>query len=98
MRYPRSARRASGACAAAAATTVAISACAPSAARTTVPAPIAGPETGAFLVRLGDDTVAVERYTRTADRLEGDVVNRSPARIAHYVVMLGPAGLPTRAE
>jgi len=49
-------------------------------------------------VRLGDDTVAVERYTRTADRLEGDIINRAPARIAHYVVMLGANGLPTRAE
>jgi len=98
MRYPRSARRASGAGATVAVLAVAIGACAPSATRTSTPAAIAGPETGAFLVRLGDDTVAVERYTRTADRLEGDIVNRAPARIAHYVVMLGPNGLPTRAE
>lgn len=56
------------------------------------------PETGAFIVRLGSDTVAVERYTRTADRLEGDIALRSPARIGHYVVMLGPDGRPTSAE
>jgi hypothetical protein len=59
---------------------------------------VTGPETGAFIVRLGNDTVAVERYTRTADRLEGDIVSRSPARIAHYVVALGPNGMPTRAD
>ncbi|MFN2565780.1 MAG: DUF2911 domain-containing protein [Gemmatimonadaceae bacterium] len=59
---------------------------------------MAGPETAAFLVRLGSDTVAVERFTLTADRLEGDVVLRAPARIAHYVVALGPGGVPTRAD
>jgi hypothetical protein len=62
------------------------------------PTPVSGPETAAFLVRLGSDTVAVERFTLTADRLEGDVVLRSPARIGHYVVTLGPTGLPSRAE
>jgi hypothetical protein len=58
-----------------------------------------GPETGAFVVRLGTDTVAVERFTRAADRLEGDLVVRTPStRIIHYVVTLGPGGQPTRAE
>lgn len=58
---------------------------------------------GAFVVRLGADTTAVERWTRTATatgaRLEGDVVNRAPiARVTHYVVDLDAAGRPTRAE
>src|SRR3989454_4975796 len=34
-----------------------------------------------FLVRLGRDTLAVERYTRTADRLEGEQVVRSPRTV-----------------
>lgn len=34
--------------------------------------------TGAFVVQLGTDTIAVERFTRTANRLEGEVVNRVP--------------------
>ena len=60
--------------------------------------PTGAPETAAFLIRLGTDTVAVERFTRTADRLVGDIVLRAPTRIAHYEVALGPTGLPTRAE
>lgn len=56
------------------------------------------PATGAFVVRLGTDTVVVERYVRTADRLEAWSVNRSPATIArHYVVTLRD-GAPVRLE
>jgi hypothetical protein len=81
---------------------VAAAACARSASQSAgAVAPTAGAEseTGAFIVRLGTDTVAVERFTRTADRLEGDVVQRAPnTRIAHYVVAIGPNGLPTRAD
>ena len=61
-------------------------------------------ESGAFVVRLGADTTAVERWTRTSTagggtRIEGDVVNRAPvARVSHYVVDLDAAGRPTRAE
>jgi hypothetical protein len=63
----------------------------------------AASESGAFVVRLGADTTAVERWTRTAvangTRLEGDVVNRAPiARTTHYVLDLDAAGRPTRAE
>jgi hypothetical protein len=78
--------------------TIAAAACGRPAVETAPGVAVTGPETGAFIVRLGDDTVAVERYTRTADRIEGDIVNRSPARIAHYVVTLGPTGTPTRAD
>jgi hypothetical protein len=76
-----------------------VAACAPPAAQTPASLVTSEPETGAFIVRLGADTVAVERFTRTADRLEGDLVVRAPStRIVHYVIALGPGGQPTRAE
>lgn len=57
------------------------------------------PERGGFIVRLGNDTVAVERFSRTRTQLEGDVVSRSPQnRIVHYVATLGPTGRITRFE
>ena len=46
-----------------------------------------------IITRLGNDTVAVERYTRTASRLEGDLVLRYPrVRTIHYVGDLAPNG------
>lgn len=52
-----------------------------------------------LLVRLGDDTLGVEQYTRTATRMAGELVQRSPfTTIAHYNVELGPSSVPTRAE
>jgi hypothetical protein len=84
---------------AAAAFVVSLAACAPPPGQTPAPAAMSAPETGAFIVRLGADTVAVERFTRTADRLEGDLIVRTPnTGIAHYVVTLGQDGQPTRAE
>jgi Protein of unknown function (DUF2911) len=48
-----------------------------------VPSPAAGQgsremraDSGAFVVRMGTDTLAVERYVRTGDRLEGELVRR----------------------
>ena len=59
----------------------------------------APPETGAFVVQLGTDTIAVERWTRAGARVEGDVFNRGPTpRVTHYVVTLDGAGRPQRAE
>jgi hypothetical protein len=56
-------------------------------------------ERGGFVVRLGADTVAAERYVRTARRLEGDLFNRSPApRLTHYVVTLDERGHATEVE
>jgi hypothetical protein len=64
---------------------------------TTTVAP--GPERGAFVVTLGTDTVSAERYTRTANRIEGDVFQRAPApRVTHYTVTLDAQGRPARAE
>jgi hypothetical protein len=46
-----------------------------------------------IVTRLGVDTVAVERYTRSRDKLEGDLVLRYPrVRTYHYVADLGPRG------
>lgn len=51
------------------------------------------PSSGQFVTQLGVDTVAIERYTRAADRLEGDVLLRSPRlRNLHYVATLGANG------
>jgi hypothetical protein len=51
------------------------------------------PGTAYIVTRLGVDTVAVERYTRTSGKLEGDLVLRYPrTRTFHYVAELGPRG------
>jgi len=56
-------------------------------------------ETGAFVVVLGRDTLAVERYTRTAGRLSGTVVSRSPrTAVRTYVATLRPDGSISRLE
>jgi hypothetical protein len=52
-----------------------------------------------LLVRLGADTIAMEQYTRTPNRMEGVLVQRSPfTTIARYSVELTTSGAPTRAE
>ncbi|MHB0949041.1 MAG: DUF2911 domain-containing protein [Gemmatimonadaceae bacterium] len=58
------------------------------------PVPIADPATGGtFLVTLGTDTVAIEQYTRSGNRIEGDILQRQPTtRITHYVLALEPDG------
>lgn len=54
---------------------------------------------GAFVVRLGRDTLSVEQFTRTATQLEGDLVRRSPTtNITHYVIRLSPDGSIASAE
>ncbi len=56
-------------------------------------------QTGQFLVRLGRDTLALERYTRTADRLEGEQVVRSPRTVHRlYTATFGPGGVVERFE
>jgi len=57
-----------------------------------VPAAVTA-QTGAFLVRLGTDTIAVERFQRTGDRIEGSVVRHTPAtNIVRYTIMLNEDG------
>jgi hypothetical protein len=58
-------------------------------------APLAAQSTTpAYLVtRLGVDTVAIERYARTNNKLEGDLLLRYPrVRTIHYVADLSPQG------
>src|SRR5690242_11259918 len=44
---------------------------------------------GTFVSTLGRDTIQIERYTRTGDKLEGDIVRRAPrVQIVHYVADL----------
>lgn len=56
-------------------------------------------DTGAFVVKLGVDTVSLERYKHTADRVGGDFVIRSP-RSAHriYTAELNADGTVRRYE
>jgi hypothetical protein len=59
----------------------------------------AKPEPAAFITRLGNDTIAVERYSRSADKLVGDLLVRSPrTRIIHYEATLGRDGTVERYE
>jgi prepilin-type processing-associated H-X9-DG protein len=56
-------------------------------------------ESTTLLVRLGADTIGVEQYTRTATRMEGVLVQRSPfTTIARYSVDLAANSTPARAE
>jgi hypothetical protein len=58
-----------------------------------------GSETGAFVVRLGTDTTAVEEYTRTRDRLEARTLSRTPrARLFEAVVEFREDGGIARYE
>jgi hypothetical protein len=78
----------------------ATTACAPAASTPPTPTPtteVAGTTT--LLTRLGSDTLGVEQYTRTATRMEGVLVQRSPfTTVARYQIELGPNSRPTHAE
>lgn len=62
-------------------------------------APALGAQQASLVYRLGKDTVAVEQFTRTGTRLEGEMVQRTGAAIARtqYEVTLGRDGRPTAA-
>ena len=61
--------------------------------------PAAAQQTGAFIVRLGHDTVLVDRFTRTADRIEGTLVGRTPrTSVRSYTATLRPDGTIARVE
>ena len=50
-------------------------------------------DTRAFVERLGDDTTSVEIFTRTADRIEGAFVIRSPVtQVARYTAHIDADG------
>ena len=51
---------------------------------------------GGFITTLGRDTIAIERFARFTDRIEGDVAIRNPrTRTIHYSARLGPTGMVT---
>lgn len=53
----------------------------------------AGADSAAFVVTIGNDTLALERYTRTANRLTGELVTRTPRTIRRtYTAWLRPDG------
>lgn len=67
--------------------------------------PAAADDSGNFVVRLGQDTVGVEHYTRTASRIEVDQVGRAPrvlrrhftyefvkGAISHVALVVTPPG------
>jgi hypothetical protein len=67
---------------------------APPAALTFNPAP--GAARGAFVIRMGSDTLGVERFARTRDRLVGESVGRAPRTVhRNYEVTYGPDGAVT---
>src|SRR5256886_9996967 len=56
-------------------------------------------DSGAFVVRLGNDTLSMEQYTRSATQLRGEYVIRTP-RSLHRVYTLGlnPDGTVRRLQ
>ena len=51
------------------------------------------PASGAFVSTLGTDTIQIERFTRTGDKLEGDILRRAPrVQVVHYVADLTATG------
>ncbi len=56
-------------------------------------------DSGAFVVRLGKDTVSLEQYTRTATQLRGEYVLRTPRSVHRiYTADLNPDGTIRRLE
>ena len=56
-------------------------------------------DTGSFVTLLGTDTLAVERFTRTAERMDAEVLIRTPTTVlTRYTLFLDEQGLMTRYE
>ena len=56
-------------------------------------------DSGAFVVRIGSDTLSLEQYKRTATHLRGEFVNRSPRSVHRiYTADLNPDGSIRRIE
>jgi len=59
----------------------------------------AAQDSGAFVVRIGSDTLSLEQYKRTATQLRGDFVIRSPRSVHRiYTADLNPDGSIRRIE
>ncbi len=66
---------------------------------TTLRAQQRGATSGAFVIRLGSDTIGVEQFTRTPRQLTSDILLRSPvARLIHYEIQLGAEAQPTHVN
>lgn len=52
------------------------------------------PVSGVFITKLGNDTLSIERYTRSGDKLVGDLLmgGMPRVRVIHYVADLAPNG------
>lgn len=58
-----------------------------------------GPDSAAFVIRLGHDTTVIERYVRSADRIVMEAVQRAPSTMLHRMELHTDAkGLVTHAE
>lgn len=58
-----------------------------------------GSQQQAYVELLGTDTLSIEVYTRSHDRIEGRLLTRSPVtRVADYVAELSPDGVIDRLE
>jgi uncharacterized protein len=66
--------------------------CAFAAVPAAAPAAAQAEEQGAFVVLMGRDTFAVENFSRSADRLEGEMTGPTVGRLV-YQVALGPAAV-----
>lgn len=55
-------------------------------------------EQGGFVVLRGADTLAVERFSRGVDRLEGELLDRTIGQRWSYAAQLGPGGLVPTIE
>src|SRR5256712_8470393 len=56
-------------------------------------------DSGAFVVRLGNDTLSLEQYTRTATQLRGEYVIRTPRSLHRiYTLDLNPDGTVRRRQ
>jgi hypothetical protein len=56
-------------------------------------------DSGAFVVRLGNDTLSMEQYTRTASQLRGEYVIRTPRSLHRiYTMDLNPDGTIRRLQ
>jgi hypothetical protein len=62
--------------------------------------PTLAAQSGAFIVRLGNDTLSVEQYRRSATALEGDQVTRSTraTTVRHFTATLDRHGSVVRYE
>lgn len=76
-----------------------LSACSSSSVPGVAPAPVAGAGTSSLTARLGVDTIAVERIISTPQRVEAEIVVRSPrTSLQRHVADFDTAGMLSRLE